>query len=348
MNRSGPSTGTADCLAAAHPRDDSVMPHSEPLWSDDSILTALGAVRLAAMPFHASMMGIEWLEYGPTDFVPRAKPGPLTLDDRGRIAPVTMATLLDMMLGHAARAASSPGTRIMTMNLAVQLTLDLPRDGSVTGRARVVNRGSHIIATAGDLTDESGQVIGTARGMFVQRPVAKSSPLAPEMPTTETQVPANPADLDEIELAVFDERRARARPVSDPRAESEARSGSAARTGHDWYVGFERGEAPEPDGNVTVLPTALFTRNRTGFVQGGLVGGLLLSAAAGVPAVADNTFRLADFTCTYLRPGRVAGPPITATARTRYAGGRSACVTVDAQQEPGVDLAIATATFTRE
>jgi acyl-coenzyme A thioesterase PaaI-like protein len=335
------------------------MQTGTPLWTDESVITALGAVRLAAMPFHASMMGIEWLEYGPVDFVPRVHPSTLTVDSRDRIAPIPLATLLDMMLGHAARGVATPATRILTMNLAVQLTRDLPVHGSVTGRASVTSRGDHVIATTGELTDSTGQVLGTARGMFIERPIAKSSSLAPATPTAETKAPQGLDELDPIERAVFDERQLRARtgphvPSSSDHATdyspdhpsaSFPRSFPASFSGHDWYVGLEHSEPGENENSRVVLPTALYMRNRSGFVQGGIIAGLLYAAAS---AATDGTFRLADYTCTYLRPGQVGGPPITAVGHTRYAGGRSMCVTVDASQVPGTDLAVATALFVRD
>ncbi len=72
-----------------------------------------------------------------------------------------LAAMLDDTLGPALVATLGPGQFAPTADLHVQF-LRSARPGRFRGRGRVVRRGKDIAFTAGELLDESGQIVATA------------------------------------------------------------------------------------------------------------------------------------------------------------------------------------------
>jgi uncharacterized protein (TIGR00369 family) len=72
-----------------------------------------------------------------------------------------LAAMLDDTLGPALVATLGPGQFAPTTDLHVQF-LRPARPGRLTGRGRVVHRGKDIAFLAGELLDDSGQVVATA------------------------------------------------------------------------------------------------------------------------------------------------------------------------------------------
>jgi uncharacterized protein (TIGR00369 family) len=83
-----------------------------------------------------------------------------------------LAAMLDATLGPALLAKLGPGQFAPTTDLHVQF-LRPARPGRITGRGRVVRRGKDVAFTAGELLDDSGQimVVATATAQIrAQRP----------------------------------------------------------------------------------------------------------------------------------------------------------------------------------
>jgi uncharacterized protein (TIGR00369 family) len=72
-----------------------------------------------------------------------------------------LAAMLDDTLGPALVATLGPGQFAPTADLHVQF-LRPARPGRLTGRGRVVRRGKDIAFMAGELSDDSGQVVAAA------------------------------------------------------------------------------------------------------------------------------------------------------------------------------------------
>jgi uncharacterized protein (TIGR00369 family) len=72
-----------------------------------------------------------------------------------------LAAMLDDTMGPALVATLGPGLFAPTADLHVQF-LRPARPGRLTGRGRVVRRGKDVAFLAGDLIDESGQVVAAA------------------------------------------------------------------------------------------------------------------------------------------------------------------------------------------
>ena len=72
-----------------------------------------------------------------------------------------LAAMLDDILGPALVATLGPGQFAPTIDLHVQF-LRPARPGRLTGRGRVVRRGKDIAFMAGELLDDSGQVVAAA------------------------------------------------------------------------------------------------------------------------------------------------------------------------------------------
>jgi uncharacterized protein (TIGR00369 family) len=72
-----------------------------------------------------------------------------------------LAAMLDDTMGPALVATLGPGLFAPTADLHVQF-LRPARPGRLTGRGRVVRRGKDVAFLAGELLDESGQVVAVA------------------------------------------------------------------------------------------------------------------------------------------------------------------------------------------
>jgi uncharacterized protein (TIGR00369 family) len=72
-----------------------------------------------------------------------------------------LAAMLDDTLGPALVATLGPGQFAPTTDLHVQF-LRPARPGRLTGRGRVVHRGKDIAFLAGELLDDSGQIVAAA------------------------------------------------------------------------------------------------------------------------------------------------------------------------------------------
>ena len=72
-----------------------------------------------------------------------------------------LAAMLDDTMGPALVATLGPGRFAPTADLHVQF-LRPARPGRLTGRGRVVRRGKDVAFLAGELLDESGQIVAAA------------------------------------------------------------------------------------------------------------------------------------------------------------------------------------------
>jgi uncharacterized protein (TIGR00369 family) len=83
------------------------------------------------------------------------------LNPAGVIQGGFLAAMLDDTLGPALVATLGPGLFAPTTDLHVQF-LRPARAGRLTGRGRIVRRGREVAFLAGELLDDSGQVVATA------------------------------------------------------------------------------------------------------------------------------------------------------------------------------------------
>jgi uncharacterized protein (TIGR00369 family) len=84
-----------------------------------------------------------------------------------------LAAMLDDTLGPALVATLGPGQFAPTADLHVQF-LRPARPGRLTGRGRVVRRGKDVAFMAGELFDDSGQVVATATATALIRAAQQS------------------------------------------------------------------------------------------------------------------------------------------------------------------------------
>ena len=84
-------------------------------------------------------------------------------------API-LAAMLDDTLGPALVATLPPGQFAPTTDLHVQF-LRPARPGRLTGRGRVVRRGKDVAFLAGELLDDSGQIVAAAMATALIRPL---------------------------------------------------------------------------------------------------------------------------------------------------------------------------------
>jgi uncharacterized protein (TIGR00369 family) len=83
------------------------------------------------------------------------------LNPAGVIQGGFVAAMLDDTLGPALVATLGPGQFAPTTDLHVQF-LRPARPGRLTGRGRVVRRGRDVAFLAGELVDESGEIVAVA------------------------------------------------------------------------------------------------------------------------------------------------------------------------------------------
>jgi uncharacterized protein (TIGR00369 family) len=86
-----------------------------------------------------------------------------------------LAAMLDDTLGPALVATLGPGEFAPTTDLHVQF-LRPARPGRLVGRGRVVRRGRDVGFLAGELLDESGEIVATATATAQIRRVSMSGP----------------------------------------------------------------------------------------------------------------------------------------------------------------------------
>lgn len=126
------------------------------------------------MPGAAKTLGFELIEADPEQGTIEIG---FTADERfvnpiGVVQGGFLAAMLDDTLGPALVATLEPGLFAPTTNLQVQF-LAPAKPGRLTGRGRVVRRGSQVAFLAGELTDASGTVVATATATAVIRRVVE-------------------------------------------------------------------------------------------------------------------------------------------------------------------------------
>jgi uncharacterized protein (TIGR00369 family) len=129
----------------------------------------------AALPPSAVLLGWELVavdpEAGTIEVVFTATEG--FLNPIGVIQGGLLAAMLDDTLGPALVATLGPGQFAPTADLHVQF-LRPARPGRLTGRGRVVRRGKDVAFMAGELFDDSGQVVATATATALIRAAQQS------------------------------------------------------------------------------------------------------------------------------------------------------------------------------
>src|SRR6478609_5806692 len=164
------------------------------------------------------------------------------LNPVGAIQGGFLAAMLDDTLGPALVATLGPGLFAPTTDLHVQF-LRPARPGRLTGRGRIVRRGRAVAFLAGELLDDSGQVVATAVATAQVRGVL---PAAAVHNLTE-QPPVGPADR-------------RQRPVggvAERDEQSPAERVVVCRSDHHdrgRRAGHVAGAPPDP-GQLAELPT---------------------------------------------------------------------------------------------
>src|SRR6266700_6901743 len=91
------------------------------------------------------------------------------LNPAGVIQGGFLAAMLDDTLGPALVATLGPGQFAPTTDLHVQF-LRPARPGRLTGRGRIVRRGKDVAFLAGELLDDSGQIMAAAMATAQIRP----------------------------------------------------------------------------------------------------------------------------------------------------------------------------------
>jgi uncharacterized protein (TIGR00369 family) len=81
-----------------------------------------------------------------------------------------LTAMLDDTLGPALVATLGPDQFALTVDLHVQF-LRPARPGRLTGRGRVVRRGQDVAFLAGELRDDSGQIVAAAAATALIRPL---------------------------------------------------------------------------------------------------------------------------------------------------------------------------------
>jgi uncharacterized protein (TIGR00369 family) len=91
------------------------------------------------------------------------------LNPVGMIQGGFLAAMLDDTLGPALVATLGPGQFAPTTDLHVQFLRPV-RPGRLTGRGRIVRRGKDVAFLAGELLDDSGQIVAAAMATAKIRP----------------------------------------------------------------------------------------------------------------------------------------------------------------------------------
>jgi acyl-coenzyme A thioesterase PaaI-like protein len=312
----------------AHEPDVSVADVSEPDVSvaDVSVadvrtvaVRAVARTRALGMHYYGHILGITTSAAADGSPRPHLSPDPSVTP--GDVPPVSLATVADLAMGSAVRAALSPGRRLGTVSMTLHHTCSavpapVATDASVVWMAPDESQG----VTRCDLTDAAGRLVGVAQGWFMALPVPDGVrlPLLPWERVQPPQIePLAYGDLDPLERAAVGSTVEAAR-----RSRERGTSVSEELTAPAWSEAPAEGTA---HGTVTIGPAL---GNRVGHVQGGALYGIALAAAA---RAAGPGLEVAEGHVQFLRPaaGEVLTAEGTVIRRGRGAAFAEASLTVD-------------------
>jgi acyl-coenzyme A thioesterase PaaI-like protein len=277
---------------------------------------AVARTRAHGMHYYGHVLGVTTSPAGP----PRPYLSPDPAVTPGAVPPVSLASVADLAMGSAVRAALSPGRRLGTVSMTLHHTgptaaAPVATDASVVWMAPDESQA----VTRCDLTDGTGRLVGVAQGwlMTLPPPDGVQMRLLPwerdELPEIE---PLSDDDLDAVERAAV-----AATVEAAARARARGTSVSEELTAPTW-TGAADGTA---SGTLALGPSIT---NRVGHVQGGALYGIALAAAA---QAAGPGLEVAEGHIQFLRPGdgEVLTAEATVTRRGRAAVFAEALLTVD-------------------
>ena len=117
--------------------------------------------RVAASEF-LGWMGIELLDVRSGEVDLALEAGPRHMNLQGLLHGGLISTLADTATGLAVRTKLEPGTRHVTIQLAVQF-LSAGRPGRIIAHGRIVRAGRQIAHAEADIVDASGKLLARAQ-----------------------------------------------------------------------------------------------------------------------------------------------------------------------------------------
>lgn len=278
--------------------------------------SAIGAVartRAQGLHYYGQILGIRASVPGEGPRRPYLAPDRCVIP--GPVPPVALATIADLAMGSAIRAAVGAGRRLGTTSMTLHHLLPVVT-APVRPEASVVwldaDRRNGLARV--DLTDATGALVGAAQGWFMALPVPDGMTMR-LLPWEVEDPPAVP-DLSLDDLGDDERAAVEATLRAAERARARGTSVSAELTALTWEDTAE-GSAR---GALRIGPELA---NRVGHVQGGALYGIGLSAAA--RAVGPG-FEPADGHWQFLRPGD--GDLLVAEASVSRRGRRAAFASV--------------------
>ncbi|MDP9461880.1 MAG: PaaI family thioesterase, partial [Actinomycetota bacterium] len=255
-----------------------------------SAIAAVARTRAQGLHYYGQILGIT--ASPPADGPRRPYLAPDRCVTPGPVPPVALATIADLAMGSAIRAAVGAGRRLGTTSMTLHhlrpvVTAPVQPDASVVWLDADRRNG---LARA-DLTDATGALVGAAQGWFMALPVPEGVTMR-LLPWELDELPAVP-DLAPDELRENERAAVDATLRAGARASARGTSVIAELTALTWddtSDGTARG----------ALRIGPELGNRVGHVQGGALYGIGLSAAA--RAVGPG-FEPADGHWQFLRPG---------------------------------------------
>src|SRR4051794_12465162 len=129
---------------------------------------AVARTRALGMHYYGHLLGVT-TSPGDGAPVPYLSPDPAVTP--GVVPPVSLATVADLAMGSAVRAALSPGRRLGTVSMTLHHTSPAPTAPISTAASVVWMAPDESQAVPRcDLTDAAGHLVGVAQGWFMALP----------------------------------------------------------------------------------------------------------------------------------------------------------------------------------
>jgi acyl-coenzyme A thioesterase PaaI-like protein len=285
------------------------------------VLRGIALNRNPGLHFAGHFLGFEWgnIDIGSASIA--IADGPHCHDADGHANIAALALLADMALSTCARRSLTPGARLATMHMQIQLT-GAPATGRIVADSRLLGFSSGIalrqfLSTA--TLRANDDIIAHASGEFAALdppPGVTLAPLPWQQPELPPVVPLDERGLEPHERAILKACDA-----------ALARATKLAPFIQHFWSGMPKRNATGASSRIAIGP---HIGNRVGHVQGGISLGIAATSAC---AAAPPAMTLTNVSAWYIGPGH--GKVLRVSSRVLHAGRTIAVVRTEIKTPGG-------------
>lgn len=291
---------------------------SEMARLDQIILSGLARARSGGGSFPAQFSGLSFEAVGDGECTVRLGPAPQVLGGGGGFAAAAIAMLCDYSLSGAARSRVGRAATTPTVTLQIEYGIwPFPASDII---CRSVFRGwlGKLATTTATLETAEGARLGSAYGRFLVQERTATTGFSRYPWETISEPPLALSQL------TASERQARSFLLSHAASSPEGPSDGVLS--YEQLYGVVAEESAGPISCPLRQPTGAHVANRSGFVHGGVMAGLLIDACLRAATTGPPRSPILSSSCTFLRPGRIDQGDLRAFADVAFDGRRLSCV----------------------